>query len=167
MGRKSKSKANRRSSQHVVLAGEQAEVFDTQMDTDRAWFEANDHVAYIRPQIPGEWNEQKMLGHEPITIGLDAPDGTPAFLPQQATWTAVVDLGRLRALVEDNNPDTPPSGCRTRFACPPPLSPEADRNLRISAARTALACLNAVRRHSDASLSTGAVTYTAPKQPRN
>ena len=76
----------------IEASGEQGEVFDLQMDTDRKWFESHGGVLYFRPQIQGEWNEQAVFGTHPPIIGPMAPDGRADFLIDQATWTAVVDV---------------------------------------------------------------------------
>jgi hypothetical protein len=116
MGRASNRKRRQRPENFIRLAGEQAEVFDAQMDTDKKKFEEIEGCVYFRPQIPGEFNEQKMLGFEVPMIGPMA-----GFLPQQCTWTAVVDLGRAYQIANDEPPGKA-SGCRTRYKCPPALT---------------------------------------------
>jgi hypothetical protein len=60
----------------IRLSGEQAEVFDDQMDVDRDLMEATDDFIAFRPSIDGEWSEQIMLGYEPqrLTIGIKGTD---------------------------------------------------------------------------------------------
>ena len=48
----------------INLSGEQAEVFNEQMDTDRKLMEATDDFIAFRPAIEGEWNEGIMLGYD-------------------------------------------------------------------------------------------------------
>ena len=67
MGRTAKHKADRRA-KTITLTGEQAEVFDEQMDSDRDWFEGSSECVHFRPEIPGEFNEQLMLGWQPPYI---------------------------------------------------------------------------------------------------
>jgi hypothetical protein len=118
--------------QHIRLAGEQGEVFDQQMDTDRDWFESHRGVLYFRPQIPGEWNEQLALGIAIPTAGPLGPDGSLDFLPDQAVWTAVVDLGRFLRIAVDRAPAAPATGFRTRLRVVPPLTHAARRDMAVA-----------------------------------
>lgn len=131
-------------SQFMRLAGEQGEVFDLQMDADRDWFESHEGVLYFRPQIPGEWNEQRALGVPIPTAGPFGPGGTPDFLPDQAVWTAVVDLGRLWRVAVERCPAGPSSGMRTRLRVVPPLTHATRRDLGIAVTAYALHTLQAL-----------------------
>jgi len=116
MGRASNRKRQRRPENIIRLAGEQAEVFDAQMDADKAKFEQINGCVYFRPQIPGEFNEQIAIGCEVAMLG-----PSTGFLPQQCTWTAVVDLVRAHR-VANGEPPGEASGCRTRYKCVPVLT---------------------------------------------
>jgi hypothetical protein len=142
MGKASKRKKGK--SQTIRLAGEQAEVFDNQMDADRAMFEKTDSCVCFRPQIPGEWNEQQMLGHKPPMIG-PMRDGKIDFLPEECTWTAVVDIGRADRVAKGHLPGAP-TGMRTRIACLPVLTPEDELACSHAAQAYALAQMEALRR---------------------
>lgn len=113
---------------HITVAGEQAEAFDQQMDVDREWFDTHPGVLFIRPQLPGEFNEQQALGYPVPAAGPVGPDGAPDFLMEEAVWTAVVDLGRLWRLAVQRRPPGPPTGCRTRLKVVPPLTHAARRD---------------------------------------
>lgn len=94
----------------IRLAGEQAEVFNKQSDTDREWFESHEDYVYFRPEIDGEWNEQIMLGHDIPTLAIkDHSKRAP-----KESWTAVIDMGRVWERLEGRI-GTPPSGMRTRI----------------------------------------------------
>lgn len=113
MGRKAKLRASRKP-QRILVAGEQAEVFDQQMDADREWFESSDQAFYFRPEIDGEFNEYTMLGSEPPFV--HAVVSTPSGICQvELGWVCVVDVGRYLGQVEA------PSGCRIRVRTSPPL----------------------------------------------
>ena len=90
------------------------------MHTDKTKFEQIDGYVYFRPQIPGEFNEQKMLGYDVPMIGPLA-----GFMPEACTWTAVVDLVRAYRVGNDEPPGKP-SGCRTRYKCMPVLTAEQE-----------------------------------------
>ena len=118
MGRNAKRKKQRKNSEttEVHLVGEQAEVFDEQMTTDREWFEVSQESVYFRPQIDGEFSGYTMLGHEAPSIDIFTDDHQLA--PVKKDWTCVIDLGRIM------NPGGPPSGWRTRLAVPSPITPQ-------------------------------------------
>ena len=122
MGQAAKRKRQRpdSSSNRILLSGEQAEAFDAQMDADKAMFEKTDAAVYFRPQIPGEWNEQKMLGFKPPQLG-PIRNGEWDFLPEQCTWTAVVDIIRTQRIANGKEAGEA-SGCRTRLQCVPVLN---------------------------------------------
>jgi hypothetical protein len=122
----------------IEASGEQGEVFDLQMDTDRKWFESHGGVLYFRPQIQGEWNEQAVFGTHPPIIGPMAPDGRADFLIDQATWTAVVDVERFHRIAFERRAGGPGSGFRTRIAVYPMLNHSSKRE-------TAIAVLNHVK----------------------
>lgn len=130
--------------QIMHLAGEQAEAFDQQVDADRDWFESHRGVLCFRPQIPGEWNEQHALGIPVPIAGPFAPDGSPDFLLDQAVWTAVVDLGRLRRVAVERRPAGPSTGLRTRLRVVPPLTHRARREMAIAVTAYALHTLQAL-----------------------
>lgn len=139
MGQASKRKQQRRPQKPILLTGEQAEVFDAQMDADRAKFEQLEGFVYFRPQIPGEFNEQQMLGSEVLKLGPLA-----GFLPQQCTWTAVVDLGRVDRLA-NGQPLGEASGFRTRYKCVPVLTAADEAGCSQIALRLALQQLKVLR----------------------
>jgi hypothetical protein len=118
MGKNAKRKKQRKNSKtkEVYLVGEQAEVFDEQMTTDREWFEASRESVYFRPQIDGEFSEFTMMGHEVPSIDIFGDGDQPA--PVRKDWTCVIDLGRIM------NQGGPPSGWRTRLAVPCPITPQ-------------------------------------------
>ena len=141
MGKASKRKKSK--SQTIRLAGEQAEVFDAQMDADRKMFEQTDSCVCFRPQIPGEWNEHQMLGHEPPIIG-PTRNGQIDFLLEECTWTAVVDIGRADRVAKGDLPGAP-TGMRARIACFPVLTPEDELACSRAAQAYALAQLELLR----------------------
>lgn len=100
----------------IRLAGEQAEVFDAQMDSDREWFEASRDWIRFRPEIEGEFNEHIMLGESPPYVSLYDME-TGEGIDVSMGWVCVIDIGRAMS----NEKDPPPSGVRTRFRCPPPV----------------------------------------------
>jgi hypothetical protein len=113
MGRNAKRKQDRKRN-HITLAGEQAEVFDAQMDSDRDWFSGSDQCVRFRPEIDGEFNDQLMLGHQPNYIQtFDLETGENIDLP--LGWVCVIEVGRA---VNWGGPD----GFRTRLRCPAPLN---------------------------------------------
>lgn len=110
MGRKARIRKDRKPI-HIRLSGEQAEVFDEQMESDREWFEGSTEMVRFRPEIEGEWNEQKMLGFvSPALVTKDPRTGKA----DPANWTCVLDLGRVTGMT------TEASGWRTRFPCSAP-----------------------------------------------
>jgi len=112
MGRKAKLRKDRKPI-HIRLSGEQAEVFDEQMESDRQWFEGSAEMVRFRPEIEGEWNEQKMLGFvSPALVTKDPVTGKE----DPTNWTCVLDLGRVTGMT------TKASGWRTRFPCSAPTS---------------------------------------------
>jgi hypothetical protein len=118
MGKAGKRKQNK--SLTIQVTGEQGEVFDAQMDVDKKMFERTNVCVCFRPQIPGEWNEYQMLGHEPPILG-PIGGGSPGFLAEQCTWTAVVDVGRAERIAKGEKIGKP-SGLRIRMRCVPILS---------------------------------------------
>jgi hypothetical protein len=97
----------------IRLAGEQAEVFDNQMDADKALMEATDDCVAFRPQIEGEWNEFAVIGSRPQAL-LVYDSASNELIDQPCNWTCVIDVFKaVNALAE-------PSGCRTRLPCPEP-----------------------------------------------
>ena len=120
--------------QIIRLAGEQAEVFDNQMDVDKALIEATNDCVAFRPQIEGEWNEFTMLGRRPQALLVYDPANNE-LIDQPYNWTCVIDiLQAVNALAE-------PSGCRTRLPCPEPTMAIRGRlrEAAISYAKTAVA----------------------------
>ena len=117
MGRNSKRKSRRHAkTTQVRLAGEQAEVFDEQMNSDRDWFKGSDECVRFRPEIDGEFNEYLMFGHQiPFIEAFELETGKKFDVPLD--WVCVIDV--IRA-VEGGGP----SGCRTRMRCPAPLNGE-------------------------------------------
>jgi hypothetical protein len=121
MGKAAKRKQRSGNPHQILLSGEQAEAFDAQMDADKAMFEQTDAAVCFRPQIPGEWNEQKMLGLKlPPQLG-PIRNGRWDFLPDQCTWTAVVDVIRAQRIADGKDAGEA-SGCRTRLQCVPVLN---------------------------------------------
>jgi hypothetical protein len=123
----------------IRLSGEQAEVFDDQMDVDRDLMEATDDFIAFRPSIDGEWSEQIMLGYEPqrLTIGIK---GTDEIYPGPYDWTCVVDVGRLVSNCKDA------SGMRVRFQCPNPNFEELRQVLRQAASQRVIDFLDILKR---------------------
>jgi hypothetical protein len=120
MGRNAKRKADRRA-KTITLSGEQAEVFDEQMDSDRDWFEGSNECVRFRPEIPGEFNEQLMLGGQPPYIQIfDLKTGED--IDATLDWVCVVDI--IRAIEGGG-----PSGCRTRLRCPAPINGQIRQSL--------------------------------------
>jgi len=134
----------------LQLAGEQAEAFDQQMDADRDWFDSHRGVLYFRPQIPGEWNEQLALGVTVPIVGPLGPNGVLDFLPDQAVWTAVVDLGRLWRLAVERRPAGPPTGFRTRLRVVPPLTHAARRDSAVAVITFAIHTIRSLRATAEA-----------------
>lgn len=128
MGRNAKRKAERRA-KTITLTGEQAEVFDEQMDSDRDWFEGSNQSVRFRPEIPGEFNEQLMLGVQVPSIELFNLE-TGEDLATPLDWVCVVDIFRA---VKGGGP----SGCRTRLRCPAPLNGQVRQALADYAIRYA------------------------------
>lgn len=124
----------------IRLSGEQAEVFDDQMDVDRELMEATDDFIAFRPAIEGEWNEQIMLGHDPQRLTCMAEGG--AIYPGPYDWTCVVDVGRLTGTTKEA------SGFRVRFQCPEPYFEELRQVLRNGAAERVLVFLELAKRQS-------------------
>jgi hypothetical protein len=118
----------------IRLAGEQAKVFDNQMDVDKALMEATDDCVAFRPEIEGEWNEFVLIGSRPQALLVyDSASNTP--IDQPCNWTCVIDVFKaVNALAE-------PSGCRTRLPCPEPTMAIRGklREAAISYAKTAVA----------------------------
>jgi hypothetical protein len=107
----------------IRLSGEQAEVFDDQMDIDRDLMEAVDDCVAFRPEIDGEWNEAIMLGETPPRFRLFKVE-TQEELSSSYGWTCVIDVGR--AVLGQSSP----SGCRMRAQCPAPATQEVRDALR-------------------------------------
>lgn len=125
--------------QTIMLAGEQAEVFDNQMDVDKALMEATNDCVAFRPQIEGEWNEFTMLGIKPTRIQalLVYDSGNNALIDLPYNWTCVIDvLQAVNALAK-------PSGFRMRLQCPEPTMAIRGslREVAISYAKAAVAVL--------------------------
>lgn len=116
-----------------VLTGEQAEVFDHQMDTDRELMEATDDCIAFRPTIEGEFSEYIVAGGRPPQIVLTegGPDGAFLYDVPGGQWTAVVDLGRAFLGY------TEASGMRMRLLCPPPIDGGIREAIREAALETA------------------------------
>jgi len=90
MGRNSKRKADRRA-KTITLTGEKAEVFDEQMDSDRYWFEGSEECVRFRPEIPGEFNDCRVVGGKPPYIQVfDLETGEDISAPLD--WVCVVDI---------------------------------------------------------------------------
>jgi len=141
-------KAQKRKSQHkkhiIKLTGEQAEIFDKQMDLDKLLFENSEAAVIYRPSIEGEFNEQKIIGCYVPIVG-KFRDGQPDFLDQQATWTIVVDIGRATNLAK-SKPPGPASGHRTRMRCLPVLSRKDEMEYASAAMSYALQAIDAIKR---------------------
>ena len=136
MGRTAKHKADRRA-KTITLTGEQAEVFDEQMDSDRDWFEGSSECVRFRPEIPGEFNEQLMLWWQPPyiqTFDLETGEDIAASL----VWVCVVDI--IRAIEGGS-----PSGCRTRLRCPAPLNGQIRQAMAAYAIRYARVALDTLK----------------------
>ena len=113
MGRNAKRKQERNRSR-ITLTGEQAEVFDQQMQSDRDWFSGSNELVRFRPEIEGEFNEQLMLGHQPPFIqAFDLETGEDVEIP--GGWVCVIEVGRV---VKWGGSD----GFRTRLRCPAPVN---------------------------------------------
>ena len=136
MGRNAKRKAERRA-KTITLTGEQAEVFDEQMDSDRDWFEGSSECVRFRPEIPGEFNEQLMLGGLPPYIqAFDLETGEDIAAPLD--WVCVIDI--IRSINGGG-----PSGCRTRLRCPAPLNGQIRRAMADYAIRYARMALETLK----------------------
>lgn len=120
----------------IRVAGEQAEVFDNQMDADKALMEATDDCVVFRPEIEGEWNEMIMLGGRPQAL-LVCDSVTHELIDKPYGWTCVIDVQRA---VEGT---CAPSGMRTRLQCPEPTSDirESLRQAAIAYAKAFIALL--------------------------
>jgi len=105
--------------------GEQAEVFDHQMDVDKQWFESSPDAFYFRPEIEGEFDEYLVAGGEApcIYAERDTPWGRER-LP--LGWVCVVDIGRY----VDKSKE--PSGWRCRIRTSPPKTGEIRKMLSDS-----------------------------------
>jgi hypothetical protein len=135
MGRNSKRKAERRT---IRLTGEQAKVFDAQMDSDRDWFKGSRQGVRFRPEIDGEFDHQLALGQQPNCIRCFDPE-TGKATTASLGWVCVVDIGQ--ALGADG-----PSGWRTRLRCPPPISGRIRQEMASSAIAFAIAAVGALRK---------------------
>ncbi|MGA1114784.1 MAG: hypothetical protein ACO3TI_07555, partial [Aquiluna sp.] len=124
----------------IKLSGEQAEVFNEQMDTDRKLMEATDDFIAFRPAIEGEWNEGIMLGYDLPRLDCITENGVTYAGPYD--WTCVVDMGRLRFGTKE------PTGARMRFQCPEPNSERLREALRQDAADRVLSFLKVAGRLS-------------------
>lgn len=115
MGRNAKRKQDRnRNRNRITLTGEQAEVFDAQMDSDRDWFSGSDECVRFRPEIEGEFNEYALMGGQPPFIQtFDLETGEDVDMPRG--WVCVIEVGRA---VNWGGPD----GFRTRLRCPAPVN---------------------------------------------
>ena len=118
MGRKAKVRQERKFPV-IRLAGEQAEVFDNQMDVDREWFESSAETFYFRPEIDGEFNEYALVGSEvPTARAVFCPHGgIPQELP--LGWVCVTDIGRA---LNGGNGDA--TGWRFRVRTSAPANPQ-------------------------------------------
>jgi hypothetical protein len=99
----------------IRLAGEQAEVFDNQMDVDKALMASTPSCVAFRPAIDGEFSEYQVIGERVPCI---APFQTEA----RPDWVCVCDVGRIQ------RKGGPASGLRVRFQCPQPQN-DAQRDL--------------------------------------
>jgi hypothetical protein len=125
----------------IRIAGEQAEVFNDQMDTDRDLMEAVDDCVAFRPEIDGEWNEHIMLGDTPPRLALRYCN-TGKVYPGPYNWTCVLDLGR--ALYGEKAA----SGWRMRFQCPEPATAELRAALKDFAIDFAKASFELLRKQN-------------------
>jgi hypothetical protein len=123
----------------IRISGEQAEVFDDQMNVDRDLMEATDDFIAFRPSIEGEWNEQIMLGATPERLAIRFADSGEIY-PGPYNWTCVVDIGRLAYGQSEA------SGCRTRLQCPNPITPELRQVLREAASERVLGLIDLLKR---------------------
>lgn len=113
-------------SNHIFLSGEQGEVFDEQMQTDREAFESTDECVIFRPEIDGEWLEYTVLGGEPPFIEIYDLE-TEETINTALDWVCVVDVGRATGKTKE------PSGCRMRIRCPMPTSPILAEQIKSNA----------------------------------
>jgi hypothetical protein len=135
MGRNSKRKAERRT---IHLTGEQAKVFDAQMDSDRDWFEGSRQGVRFRPEIDSEFDQQLALGQQPYCLRcFDLKTGESITAP--LGWVCVVDIGQ--ALGADG-----PSGWRTRLRCPAPINGRIRQEMASSAIAFTIAAVGALRK---------------------
>ena len=111
MGRKAKLRKQRKPIT-VTLSGEQAEVFDQQMESDHDWFEGTTECVRFRPEIEGEFDTYQMLGQR--INGLVPFDSNGAPLDVPLDWVCVVEVSR--ALTGKAH------GIRVRIPCPAPRS---------------------------------------------
>ena len=99
----------------IHIVGEQAEVFDQQMDADRDWFESTSEAFYFRPEIEGEFNDFIVGGGEPPCVyAVAETDEGDKEVP--GGWVCVVDIGRY--VMRDKEP----SGCRMRIRTSAPIT---------------------------------------------
>lgn len=115
MGKNAKRRQDHKNKK-IHLTGEQAEVFDHQMDVDSEWFQNSDEPVFFRPQIDGEWNQHIAAGSSPPTIDFFYENGQP--VPAVKDWTCVIDVGRVL------NGGGPASGMRMRLAVAVPFTPQ-------------------------------------------
>ena len=123
MGRNAKRKQDRKA-RRVTLSGEQAEVFDAQMDSDREWFDDSSELVRFRPEIEGEFNEYLMLGGQPPSLqAFDLRTGNE--IETLRDWVCVVELSRVISGVTH--------GKRLRMRCPAPVNAQVRQAITDSA----------------------------------
>lgn len=139
MGKNAKRRQERKT-KHIRLAGEQAEVFDNQMDVDSEWFQNSDEPVFFRPQIEGEWNQHTATGKSPPTIDFFDEDGQ--VIEAKKDWTCVVDVGRVL------KGGGPASGFRTRLAVAAPITPPIRQAMKEQAIAWAQVTVEALRQQA-------------------
>jgi hypothetical protein len=110
---------------NIELSGEQAEVFDYQMDSDKEWFDSSHDWVFFRPEIEGEFNEYIMMGENPPDCLLQNLE-TGKLINTPLDWVCVIDIGRALS----KKKKAPASGFRVRFRCPPPYNGVVRKALR-------------------------------------
>lgn len=125
----------------IKVVGEQAEVFDYQLDHDRQLMEDTCDFMALRPEIEGEWDDAIMAGAEPVTFAIFSKEMNQ--LIERDWWVCVVDMGKLI------DGTTEGSGLRTRFRCSKPVNPGDVAQIRQAAIDLVRRLLGSKGRHGE------------------